>query len=44
MTVWIVLKNGKVDEVFNNYHDAKVHAKELNRRWAITDVIEKEVK
>lgn len=42
--VWIVLKNGKVDEVFDNEPAARLHAKNINRRWNLTDVIVKEVK
>lgn len=44
MKVWIVLKNGKVDEVFNSLEAAELHRKNLTRGWNLTDLIEKEVK
>jgi hypothetical protein len=40
----IVLKNGKVDEVFFDREAAEDHVKNLNRKWNITEIIEKEVK
>lgn len=43
MTVWIVMKNGKVDEVFDNEEAALTHQKNLTRQWSLTDVIKKEV-
>ena len=43
MTVWIVLKNGKVDAVFDNYEAALTHVKNLTKKWNLTDLIEKEV-
>jgi hypothetical protein len=42
MTVWIVLKNGKVDEVFDDPYMAEAHCKNL--KWSITRIVEKEVK
>lgn len=44
MEVWIVLKNSKVDEVFDNEIAARAHAKNLNRQWSITHVIPMNVK
>lgn len=44
MTVWIVLRNGKVDEVFDNRPAAVAHQTNLTKKWALTDLIEKEVK
>ena len=41
--VWIVISNGKVSEVFNTEAAARHHAKQLNRKWSITEVICKEV-
>lgn len=43
-SVWIVLKSGKVDEVFSNEPAARHHAAQLNKKWAITEVVEREVK
>ncbi|MFA5377035.1 MAG: hypothetical protein WC455_14890 [Dehalococcoidia bacterium] len=44
MTVYIVLKNGNLDEVFSTEAAAIHHAKQLNKKWAIVAVIKKEVK
>lgn len=44
MSVWIVLRNDKVDEVFSTREAAEHHAKALTKKWAITEIIEKEVK
>lgn len=44
MNVWIVLRNGKVDEVFDNEVAANAHRNALTKKWAITDIIQKEVK
>lgn len=41
--VYIVLKNGKVDEVFGNRAAAERHAKNLNKKWSITEIVEREV-
>lgn len=43
MTVYIVLKNGKIDCVFSDRISAEAHAKCINKKWSITDIIEKEV-
>lgn len=43
MTVWIVLKNGKVDEVFYSEEAAALHCKNLTKRWNLTEIIAKEV-
>jgi hypothetical protein len=43
MPIFIVLKNGKVDEVFSNRAAAEAHAKALNKRWNTTEILEKEV-
>lgn len=44
MTVWIVMKNGKVDEVFYDEEAALLHRKNLTRKWNLTEIISKEVK
>jgi hypothetical protein len=44
MTVWIVLKNGVVDEVFDNAPAAIAHRQNLIKKWNITKIIAKEVK
>lgn len=44
MKVWIVLRNEKIDEVFDDEEAARFHARQLNKKWAITEVIEKEVR
>lgn len=44
MTVWIVLKNGKIDEVFDARISAIEHQKNLTKKWSLTEIIEKEVK
>lgn len=43
MTVWIVLKNGDVDEVFDNEDAARYHALQLRNKWNVAEVIEREV-
>lgn len=42
--VWIVLRNGKIDEVFSNKEAAVAHSKALSKKWAIPEIIEKEIK
>ena len=42
--VWIVLRNSKVDEVFDNEKSAQAHAQMLTKKWSITSVIEKDVR
>ena len=42
--VYIVLKNGKVDEVFSNREAAENHQKNLVRKWSLTEIVEKELK
>jgi hypothetical protein len=44
MTVWIVIKDDKVDEVFDNKQSALEHADNLKRKWSITKILEREVK
>lgn len=44
MIVYVVLKNGKVDEVFDHLTPAKNHARNLNKKWSLTDIVEREVK
>lgn len=44
MTVYIVLKNGKVDEVFTNLAAAQNHAKNLNKKWSSTEIVERQLK
>lgn len=43
MKVWIVIKNGKIDAVFDNEQSAINHKKNLTRGWNLTDIVEKEV-
>lgn len=43
ITIWIVMKNGKVDEVFDNFTSAVNHKKNLTGVWALTELIEKKV-
>lgn len=43
MEVWIVLKNGKVDEVFDNEAAARAHQCNLTLKWSITEVIHRRV-
>ena len=42
--IYIVLKNGDVDEVFSTREAAEHHARQLNRKWSITEIVEREVK
>jgi hypothetical protein len=44
MTIWIVMKNSKVDEVFDSAEAARDHQKNLTKRWSLSEIIEKEVK
>ncbi len=48
MTVWIVMRfkgNGyAVDEVFDNEAAALAHKEALTRKWALTEIVRKEVK
>jgi len=43
VTVWIVLRNGKVDAVFDNEQAAVNHRANLTRLWSLTDIIELQV-
>lgn len=42
--IYIVLKNGKVDEVFSNREAAELHRKNLTKKWSLSEIIEREVK
>ena len=42
--VYIVLRNGKVDEVFSSREAAENHCKNITKLWGIPNIIEKEVK
>lgn len=42
--IYIVLKNGNVDEVFSNRAAAELHVKNLTKKWSIAKIVEKEVK
>ena len=42
--IYIVLKNGKVDEVFSNREAAELHKKNLVSKWSISEIVEKEIK
>jgi hypothetical protein len=44
MTVYIVLRNGKVDEVFFDAAAAKAHADNLIRKWNMVEIVERDVK
>lgn len=44
MMIWIVMKNSKVDEVFDNFESAQNHQKNLTKKWSISEIIQKEVK
>lgn len=44
MTVWIVLRNGQVDEVFDNPEAAANHYNNLLRKWNLVKILMKEVK
>jgi hypothetical protein len=41
MRVYIVLKNGMVDEIFDLYHCAVKHCEHLQKKWNITKIIER---
>lgn len=43
LTVWIVMRNGEVDEVFSNEPAAIRHQRNLVSIWAISEIIEKTV-
>lgn len=43
MMIYIVTRNGEVDEVFDSLEAAKHHATQLRRRWNLTEVIERQV-
>lgn len=42
--VYIVLRNGAVDEVFDNRAAAEHHRSMLMKKWALTEIVEKEIK
>jgi hypothetical protein len=44
MTIYIVLRNGKVDEVFDNEAAAQLHRKNLTKLWAMSELVIKEIK
>lgn len=48
MTVWIVMRfkgnSYTVDEVFDNEVAALDHKDDLTRKWALTEIVQKEVK
>lgn len=43
MKLYIVIKNGKIDEVFDLYHNAIKHKEYLQKRWNLTYIVEKEL-
>lgn len=43
MKVRIVLKNGKVDEVFSSEMAAIHHKRQLIKKWAIAEIVERAV-
>lgn len=42
--VWIVTRNGVIDEVFDNEAAAVLHRKNLIRGWNVTDIVMKDIK
>ena len=48
MTVWIVMRfkgnSYTVDEVFDNEAAALAHKEALTSKWALTEIVQKEVK
>lgn len=44
MNIHIVMRNGKVDEVFDNLSAAMDHKANLVKKWAIAEIVTKEVK
>lgn len=42
--VYVVLRNGIVDEVFTNRPAAELHAKNLIKTWSLVSIVEKELK
>ena len=48
MTVWIVTRfkgtGYEVDEVFDNKESAVAHQQALTKKWALTNLVEREVK
>jgi hypothetical protein len=43
MTVYIVLRNGAVDQVFDSREAAELHRANLVRLWALTEILERTV-
>lgn len=43
MAVYIVLRNGKVDEVFTTFEAAQARVDELTRKWDVAHIIRKTV-
>lgn len=44
MIVWIVFKNGIVDEVFDTEQAAVHHMNSLVRKWSLSSIVKKFVK
>lgn len=44
MTVFIVMVNGKVDEVFLSREFAELHRDNMRHKWNVCEIIEKEVR
>ncbi|WP_164827142.1 hypothetical protein [Sinorhizobium meliloti] len=44
MSIWIVMRNGEVDEVFDSAEAAAHHALQLSRKWSRTSIFQREVK
>jgi len=42
--VWIVLRNGKIDAVFNTEASAFHHQKQLQKKWNVAEVVCHEVR
>ena len=42
--VYIVIKNGKVDEVFSTREAAENHRKNLTKKWSLSEIVEREIK
>lgn len=43
MIVWIVVANGEVDQVFDNFMNAEHHRLQLQKKWNFTKIVRKEI-
>lgn len=44
MTVYVVMCNGRLSEVFDNEEAARHHSRQLMSRWNMTEVLVREVR